>query len=113
MTCYQRGFIAQLVEHCTGIMEVMGSNFIGASAFFLGFICNCLSYFTTAKISYTSTFPSCNASLILFRLKRKMKMRGKVMMMMMMMMMMERRKRKRRRRRRRKMRRRRRKMNQN
>ena len=27
---------------------------IGASEFFLGFICNCLSYFTTAKISFTS-----------------------------------------------------------
>ena len=28
----------------------------GASEFFLGFICNCLSYFTTAKISFTSMF---------------------------------------------------------
>ena len=28
----------------------MGLNPIGASEFFLGFICNCLSYFTTAKI---------------------------------------------------------------
>ena len=27
---------------------------VGVSEFFLGFICNCLSYFTTAKISFTS-----------------------------------------------------------
>ena len=32
----------------------MGSNPVGASEFFLGFLCNCLSYFTTAKISFTS-----------------------------------------------------------
>ena len=32
----------------------MGSNPVGASEFFLGFICNCLNYFTTAKISFTS-----------------------------------------------------------
>ena len=25
--------------------------------FFLGFVCNCLSYFTTAKITFTSIFP--------------------------------------------------------
>ena len=31
----------------------MGSNPVGASEFFLGFICNCLSYFTTAKISFS------------------------------------------------------------
>ena len=45
LTCFQWGFIAQSVEHRTGIAEVMGSNPIGASEFFLGFICNCLSYF--------------------------------------------------------------------
>ena len=28
------GFIAQLVEHCTGIVEVMGSNPVGALNFF-------------------------------------------------------------------------------
>ena len=44
ITCFQRGFIAQLVEHRTGIAEVMGLNPVGASEFFLGFICNCLSY---------------------------------------------------------------------
>ena len=40
LTGFQQGFIAQLVEHCTGIAEVMGANPIGASEFFLGFICN-------------------------------------------------------------------------
>ena len=32
----------------------MGSNPVEASDFFLGFLCNCLSYFTTAKITFTS-----------------------------------------------------------
>ena len=32
----------------------MGLNPVGASEFFLGFLCNCLSYFTTAKITFTS-----------------------------------------------------------
>ena len=54
LTCFQRGFIAQSVEHHTGIAEVLGSNPVGASEFFLGFICNFLSYFTTAKFSFTS-----------------------------------------------------------
>ena len=49
-----KAFIDQSVEHRTGIAEVMGSSPIEASEFFLGFICNCLSYFTTAKISFTS-----------------------------------------------------------
>ena len=40
LTCFQRGFIAQSVKHRTGIAEVMGSNSVGASGFFLGFICN-------------------------------------------------------------------------
>ena len=31
-----------------------GWNPVGASEYFLGFICNSLSYFTTAKISFTS-----------------------------------------------------------
>ena len=55
LTCFRQGFIAQSVEHRTGIAEVMGSNPVGASELFLGFICNCLSYFRTAKISFTST----------------------------------------------------------
>ena len=52
MTCSRRGLVAQLVEHRTGIAEVMGSNPVGASEFFLGFLCN--SYFTTVKITFTS-----------------------------------------------------------
>ena len=47
------GFIAQLVEHRIGIAEVMGSNPVEASELFLGFLCNCLSGFTTAKIIFT------------------------------------------------------------
>ena len=43
-------FIAQSVEHRTGIAEVTGSNPIGVSEFFQGFICNCLSYFITVRI---------------------------------------------------------------
>ena len=39
--CLRRGFIAQSAEHRTGIAEVIGSNPVGASEFFLGFICNC------------------------------------------------------------------------
>ena len=31
---------AQLVEHCTGITEVMGLNPVEASKLFLGFLCN-------------------------------------------------------------------------
>ena len=51
LTCFRQGFIAQLVEHRTGIADVMGLNPVGASEFFLGFICNFLSYFITGKIS--------------------------------------------------------------
>ena len=39
MTCFQQGFIAQSVEHHTSIAEVIGLNPLGASEFFLGFIC--------------------------------------------------------------------------
>ena len=45
LICCRRGFIAQLVEYRGGR---------GFSEFFLDFICNCLSYFTTAMISFTS-----------------------------------------------------------
>ena len=38
----------RLVEHRTGIAEVMGLNPVGASGIFLGFICN----FTTARITF-------------------------------------------------------------
>ena len=49
LTCFQQGFIAQLLEHRTGIVEVMGSNPVGADNFFLGFIC----YFITSRIIFT------------------------------------------------------------
>ena len=52
LTCFQRGFIAQSVEHRTGIAEVMDSNPVEASDFFfLGSLCNCLSCFITARIT--------------------------------------------------------------
>ena len=35
-TCFQRGFIAQLGEHHTSIVKVMGLNPVGASEFFSG-----------------------------------------------------------------------------
>ena len=54
LTCFQRGLTGHLVEHRTGIAEVMGSNPVGASESFLGSICNCLSYFITARITFTS-----------------------------------------------------------
>ena len=44
-SCFQRGFVAQLAEHSTGITDVMGSNPVEASEFFLGFLCNCFSCF--------------------------------------------------------------------
>ena len=40
LTCFRRGFIAQLVEHRTGIAEVMGSNPVEASDFFWPFFTN-------------------------------------------------------------------------
>ena len=39
-------------EHCTGTVDVMGSNSIEVSEFFPGFICNCLSYYITARITF-------------------------------------------------------------
>ena len=57
LTCFQRGFIAQLVEHHTG---VMGSNPVGASEFFLGFICN---YLITARITFTCILLCCVLSM--------------------------------------------------
>ena len=37
------GFIAQLVEHCTGIVEVTGSNLVEALIFFRLHLSNCLN----------------------------------------------------------------------
>ena len=38
------GFIAQLVEHCTGIAEVTGSNPVEALVFFKLLLSNCLNW---------------------------------------------------------------------
>ena len=46
------GFIAQLVEHRTGIAEVTGSNPVEALIFFRLFYSNCLNWKFTAKITY-------------------------------------------------------------
>ena len=46
------GFIAQLVEHRTGIAEVTGSNPVEALIFFRLLHSNCLNWKFTAKISY-------------------------------------------------------------
>ena len=44
------GLIAQLVEHCTSIAEVMGFNPVQAYIFFRLSFCNCLSCVVTARI---------------------------------------------------------------
>ena len=44
------GLIAQLVEHCTGIAEVLGSNPVQAWIFFRLSFRNCLSCVVTARI---------------------------------------------------------------
>ena len=46
------GFIAQLVEHRTGIAEVTGSNPVEALIFFRPPYSNCLNWKFTAKITY-------------------------------------------------------------
>ena len=46
------GFIAQLVEHRTGIAEVTGSNPVEALIFFRLLHSNCLNWKFTAKITY-------------------------------------------------------------
>ena len=46
------GFIAQLVEHRTGIAEVTGSNPVEALIFFRLLQSNCLNWIFTAKITY-------------------------------------------------------------
>ena len=53
LTCFQQGFIAQLVEHQTSITEVMGSNPVEASKKNSGLSWNCFSCFTTARITFT------------------------------------------------------------
>ena len=49
---YMCGFIAQLVEHRTGIAEVTGSNPVEALIFFRLLHSNCLNWKFTAKITY-------------------------------------------------------------
>ena len=49
-TCFQQGFIAQLVELTRSWVQIP----LRPQIFFLGFLCNCLSCFTTAKITFTS-----------------------------------------------------------
>ena len=46
------GFIAQLVEHRTGIAEVTGSNPVEALIFLRLLYSNCLNWKFTAKITY-------------------------------------------------------------
>ena len=46
------GFIAQLVEHRTGITEVTGSNHVDALNFFRLLYSNCLNWKFTAMIIY-------------------------------------------------------------
>ena len=58
---------SSVVEHRTGIAKVMGSNPVGASEFLLGFICNCLIYFTTANIFFTSIlYPQITHKIMIF-----------------------------------------------
>ena len=45
-----RGFIAQMVEHCTGIVEVMGSKPVEALIFLRLLLSNCLNWKFTAMI---------------------------------------------------------------
>ena len=57
---FRRGFIAQFVEHCTGIAQVMGSNPVEVSELFLGFLCNWFTCLITAKITFTCIlYPQC------------------------------------------------------
>ena len=44
------GFIAQIVEHCTGIVEVTSSNHVEALKFFKLLYSNCLIWKFTAMI---------------------------------------------------------------
>ena len=46
------GFIAQLIEHRTGIAEVTGSNPVEALIFFRLLLSNCLNWKFTAMIAF-------------------------------------------------------------
>ena len=71
LTYYQQGFIAQLVEHCTSIVEVMSLNPVEASDFFLDFLCNCFSCFITVTITFTSIKLCLHKSLGIYTCKLK------------------------------------------
>ena len=63
------GFIAQLVEHHTGIAEVTGSNPVEALIFFRLLYSNCLNWKFTAKITYPQfTYESFHIHYIIFNL---------------------------------------------
>ena len=83
LTCSRGGFIAQSVEHCTGITEVMGLNPVEASEFFSG-LClyllkllhNCEDHFLFCMIMFHSSFYLMNKTtasilLSLFSLKEQ------------------------------------------
>ena len=53
LTCFQQGFIAQLVQHRYRRGHGSESHW-SLRYFFLGFLCNCWSWFITAKITFTS-----------------------------------------------------------
>ena len=53
LTCFQQGFIPQLVEHCTSIVEVMDP--FGVSELFFGLSLQLLKLLRNGKITFTST----------------------------------------------------------
>ena len=56
------GFIAQLVEHCTGIAEVMSSNSVEALIFFRLPLSNCFNW----KIYYDDHSSLCLVAVVVF-----------------------------------------------
>ena len=59
LTCFRLGFMAQSVEHCASIVEVMGSNPVGASEFVSGlylFLHNCKDLFHLYSLSAVHSY---------------------------------------------------------
>ena len=52
--CFHAVLIHSVHDSKTHLLYNFNILSVGASEFFLGFICNCFSYFTTAKISFTA-----------------------------------------------------------
>ena len=52
LTCFQQGFISSIGRASHWYCGGHGFKSVGASEFFLGFICNCLSYFIPARITF-------------------------------------------------------------